>query len=97
MFVEFKEPQPLGAVDARTSPPAFPGMSGRQLRDSDRVTIWELAPAPGPSGPPHLHPRDGVIVAFTELKPRVTFVPRGTVHNDEQTSGANRVFAFEVK
>jgi len=97
VFVEFREPQPLGAVDARTSPPAFPGISGRQLRDSDRVTIWELAPAPGPSGAPHLHLRDAVIVAFTELKPHVTFVKRGTVHNDEQTSGADRVFAFEVK
>ena len=97
VFVEFREPQPLGAVDARTSPPAFPGISGRQLRDSDRVTVWELAPAPGPSGLPHLHARDAVIVAFTELKPRVTFVERGTVHNDEQTTGADRVFAFEVK
>jgi hypothetical protein len=97
VFVEFKQPQPLGAIDARTSPPAFPGISGRQLRDSDRVTIWELAPASGASWPPHLHPRDAVIVAFTALKPRVTFVERGTVHNDEQTSGADRVFAFEVK
>jgi hypothetical protein len=95
VFVEFKEPQPLGAIDARTSPPAFPGISGRQLRESDRVTIWELAP--GPSGPPHLHARDAVIVAFTALKPQVTFVERGTVHNDEQTRGADRVFAFEVK
>jgi len=25
------------------------------------------------------------------------FVERGTVHNDEQTSGDDRVFAFEVK
>ena len=45
----------------------------------------------------NLHARDDVIVAFTELNPRVTFVERGTVHNDEQTSGADRVFAFEVK
>ena len=97
VFVKFKDPQPLGAVDARTSPPAFPGISGRQLRDSDRVRIWELAAASGLSGPPHLHARDAVIVAFTELKPRVTFVERGTVHNDEQTSRADRVFAFEVK
>ena len=97
VFVEFKEPQAPGTVDARTSPPPFPGISGRQLRDSDRVTIWELAPAPGSSGPPHLHARDAVLVTFTELKPRVTFVKRGTVHNDEQTSGADRVFAFEVK
>ena len=97
VFLEFKEPKPLGTVDARTSPPAFPGMSGRQLRDSERVTIWELAPAPGWSSPPHLQTRDAVIVAFTKLKPHVTFVERGTAHNDEQTSGADRVFAFEVK
>jgi hypothetical protein len=96
VFLEFKESQPLGTVDARTSPPAFPGILGRQLRDSDRVTIWELT-APGPSAPPHLHARDAVIVAFTALKPHVTFVARGTVHNDEQTGGADRVFAFEVK
>jgi len=38
-----------------------------------------------------------VLVTFTELKPRVMFVKRGTIHNDEQTSGADRVFAFEVK
>jgi hypothetical protein len=38
-----------------------------------------------------------VIVAFTKLKPRVMFVERGTVHTDEQTSGADRVLAFEVK
>ena len=74
-------------------PPPFPG-TGRQFRDSDRVTICELPTAPGPSGKPHLHARDAV---FTKLKPRVTFVERGTVHNDEQTSGADRVFAFEVK
>jgi hypothetical protein len=61
------------------------------------VTIWELAPAQGPSGSAHVHTRDAVIVVFTKLKPRVTFVERGTVHNDEQTSGADRAFAFEVK
>jgi hypothetical protein len=97
VFVEFKEPQALGSVDARTSPPAFPGTSGKQLRDSERVTIWELAPAPDSSASPHLHARDTVIVAFTKLKPQVTFVERGTVHNDEQIAGADRVFAFEVK
>jgi hypothetical protein len=97
VFVEFKESQPLDSVDTRTSPPAFPGMSGKQLRDSDRVTIWELAPPPDPSGATHLHARDAVIVALTKLKPQVAFVKRGTVHNDEQIAGADRVFAFEVK
>ena len=37
------------------------------------------------------------MVAFTDLKPNVTFIPRGTVHNDEQTSGANRAYVFELK
>ena len=97
VFVEFKEPQPLGAVDARTSPPAFPAGAGKQLRESDRVTIWELAQAPGSSAPPHLHTRDAVIVTFTKLKPQVTFVERGTVHSDEPASDADRIFAFEVK
>ena len=97
VFVEFKMPQPIGTVDARTSPPAFPATSGKQLRESDRVTIWELAPSLGASGPPHLHTRDAVVVTFTKLKPQVTFVERGTVHNDDHTSGADRVFAFEVK
>lgn len=97
VFLEFKEPQPLGTVDARTTPPAFPGTAGKQVRDGDRVTIWELAPATGGSAPPHLHARDVVIVALTGLKPRVTYVARGTVHNDEQIAGADRAFAFEVK
>jgi hypothetical protein len=96
VFVEFKEPQALGAVDTRTSPPAFPGISGKEVRDSERVTIFELTPAQSSSAP-HLHARDAVIVTFTKLKPRVRFVERGTVHNDEQIAGADRVFAFEVK
>jgi hypothetical protein len=95
VFLEFKEPRARGTVDTRASPPAFPGGSGKQLRESDRVTIWELAP--GSSGTPHLHTRDAVIVAFTKLKPKVTFVERGTVHNDEQAGAADRIFAFEVK
>ena len=95
IFLEFKQPKPVGTIDTRTSPAAFPGASAKQLKDSERVTIWELAPGQLPS--PHLHTRDAVVVAFTGLKPRVTFVGRGTVHGDEQTTGADRVFTFEVK
>ena len=87
----------MGTIDTRTTPAAFPGTSGKQLRDSERVTIWELTPATSPSPAPHLHTRDAVVVSFTALKPRVTFVQRGTAHSDEQTAGADRVFAFEVK
>jgi len=98
IFLEFKLPQPVGTPDTRTSPPAFPPTSSKQLRDSDRVTIWEITPAPGASlSSPHVHTRDDVIVTFTALKPRVTFVNRGTVHSDEHTTGADRAFVFEVK
>ena len=97
IFLEFKQPQAVGTIDARTSPPAFPGTPIKQLRDSERVIIWELATAPGGAPSPHLHTRDAVVVSFKALKPSVTFVPRGTVHSDDQIAGADRAFAFEVK
>lgn len=97
IFLEFKQPQPVGTPDTRTSPPAFPPTSSKQLRDSDRVTIWEVTPAPGASSPPHVHSRDDVVVTFTALKPRVTFVARGTTDSDNHTAGADRAFVFEVK
>ena len=40
---------------------------------------------------------DAVVVAFTKLKPRVSFVPHGTVHADEQTADADRAYVFELK
>ena len=95
VFVEFKDPAPVGMMDTETTPPVFPGAPGKQLRESERVVIWEFVPGPAPS--PHRHARDAVVVAFTALKPRVTFVPRGTVHNDDQATGADRVYVFEVK
>ena len=95
VFLEFKEPDALGVTDTNASAPAFPDALGKKVRESERVVIWEFVPAPGPS--PHHHMRDAVVVAFTNLKPRVTFVTRGTVHVDEQTTGADRVYVFEVK
>lgn len=94
VFLEFKESDPLGKLEVNTAAPAFPGTAGKQIRDSERVTIWEFA---GPSPLAHYHTRDSVIVAFANLKPHVTFVPRGTMHGDDQTSGADRSFAFELK
>jgi hypothetical protein len=97
VFLEFKEPEPLGVVDTAASTPAFPGTAARNIRESERVVIWEFVPAPGPTSSPHRHTRDAVVVSFTNLKPRVTFVPHGTVHADEQTTGADRVYVFELK
>jgi hypothetical protein len=97
VFVEFKEPDPLGAVDADAKTAAFPSGLGKKVRESERLVIWEFAPTPRPALAPHHHERDAVVVAFTDLKPRVTFVPRGTTHTDEPTTGASRAYVFELK
>jgi len=97
VFLEFKEPDPLGVVDTVTTTPAFPGATGKSIRESERVVIWEFVPAPGTASSPHRHTRDAIVVAFTNLKPRVIFIPHGTVHADEQTTGADRAYVFELK
>lgn len=97
VFVEFKEPEPLGIVHTETNTPVFPDALGKKVRESERLVLWEFIPTPGPAHAPHYHARDAVMVAFKNLKPSVTFIPRGTVHNDEQTSGANRAYVFELK
>jgi len=96
VFVEFKEPNALGVPDTDASSPTFPVGLGKQVRESERVVIWEFAPA-GTAPSAHRHAKDAVVVAFTNLKPRVTYVLRGTLNNDEQTTGANRAYVFELK
>jgi len=86
VFVEFKEPKPLGPAD-------MPGTLGKRVRESERVVIWEVVPVPSP----HSHARDAVVVSFLNMKPHVTFVPSGTTHNDEQTAGTDRAYIFELK
>src|SRR4029453_11139685 len=95
VFLEFKESEPLGKLETNTTAPACPGAAGKQIRDSERLTIWEFIPGSSPLA--HYHMRDAVIVAFANLKPQVTFVPRGTMHRDDQTTGADRSFVFELK
>ena len=97
VFLEFKEPDAPGVVLTDANTPVFPGIAGKNVRESERVVIWEFVPAPGPEPSPHRHTRDAVVVAFTNQKPRVTFVPRGTLHADEETTGADRAYVFELK
>jgi hypothetical protein len=97
VFVEFKEPAALGTTATNTNASEFPDAPGKKVRESERVEIWEYVPAPGPFPATHHHGRDAVVVSFTNLKPHVTFVPRGTVHNDEQTAGAARAYVFVLK
>src|SRR6185295_5318098 len=77
--------------------PSFPSAPGKQVRESERVVIWEYVPAPGAATSLHHHGRDAVVVAFKELKAHVTFVARGVTHKDEQTAGADRAYVFELK
>jgi len=77
-------------LDAARNRRPFPGVPGRRVRESERAVIWEYVSEPGPSPSPHHDLRDAVVVAFVNRKPRVSFVPRGTVHNDEETAGASR-------
>jgi hypothetical protein len=97
VFLEMKEPEPLGQVDSAETPPPFPRDAGKQLVDNDRAIVWEFVPAPGAGRSPHRHLRDAVIVSFTDQTPRVSFTPRGTVHTDEGTTGADRAYVFELK
>jgi hypothetical protein len=97
VFVEFKEPNALQVADTNASATAFPDAPGKKVRESERVVIWEFVPAPGPSPAPHHHARDAVVVAFSNMRPRVTFVNRGTLHTDDQTTGADRAYVFEIK
>jgi hypothetical protein len=91
VFLELKEPAPVGAADTAST-----GL-GRNVRESDRLVIWEDITAQGAQPPAHRHERDAVAVAFTGQKPRITFVPRGTVHRGEETAGADRTYFFELK
>jgi hypothetical protein len=97
VFVEFKEANALGIDDSSAGTPAFPDAPGKKVRESERVAIWEFVPAPGATPEPHRHGRDAVIVTFTNLKPRATFVNRGTTHGAEEAAGADRAYVFELK
>ena len=91
VFVEFKEPAPVGAAATASA-----GL-GKKVRESDRLVIWEDIAAQDAQPPAHRHEMDAVAVAFTGLKPRITFVPRGTVDHGEESAGADRTYFFELK
>jgi len=65
------------------------------LRDNERSVLWEFVPPP--SAKSHRHQRDAVVIAFTGKSPKVSFVSRGTVHNDEGIAGADRQYVVELK
>jgi hypothetical protein len=91
VFLELKEPAPVGAADTPSA-----GL-GKKVRESERLVIWEDIAAQDTQPPAHHHEMDAVAVAFTGQKPRITFVPRGTVDHGEETAGADRSYFFELK
>jgi hypothetical protein len=91
VFVEFKEPAPVGAPATAST-----GL-GRKARESDRLVIWEDIAAQDTQPPAHHHEMDTVAIAFTGLKPKITFIPRGTVDHGEENAGADRTYFFEIK
>lgn len=91
VFLELKQPAPVGAA---TTPSA--GL-GKKVRESDRLVIWEDIAAQDTQPLTHRHEMDAVAVAFTGQKPRITFVPRGTMDHGEETAGADRTYFFELK
>ena len=92
VFLEYKESAPVGAPDTAST-----GL-GKKVRESDRTIIWEDFPAQDTQPPAHRHEMDAVAVAFKAgQKPRITFVPRGTVDHGEESAGADRAYFFELK
>ena len=91
VMLELKEPAPVGAAATAST-----GL-GKKVRESERLVIWVDIAAQGTQPPAHRHEMDAVAVAFTGLKPRITFVPRGTVDHGEETAGADRAYFFELK
>jgi len=91
VFLELKEPAPVGAANTAST-----GL-GKQVRESDRLIIWENIAAQDTQPSAHRHERDAVAVAFKGKKPQITFVPRGTVDQGRETAGADRTYFFELK
>jgi hypothetical protein len=92
IFLELKEPDPVSAADTTASA----GL-GKKVRESNRLVILEDIAEQDKQPSAHRHERDVVVVAFTGKKPKITFVPRGTVDQGRETAGADRTYFFELK
>ena len=91
VFLELKEPAAVGGANTAST-----GL-GKQVRESNRLIIWEDIAAQGTQPTAHRHENDAVVVSFTGLKPKITFVPRGTADQGKETAGADRTYIFELK
>jgi len=92
VMIELKEGGPRGQNETASFP-----SSAKQLLDNARVTVWELMRMPAPSGFPHKHSRDAVVVSIEGQTPHAVYVPRGTVQDKEPVPAASRIVVFELK
>lgn len=91
IMLELKEPAAQGAPATAST-----GL-GKNVRESDRIIIWQDFPPQDPQPLVHHHEMDCVAVAFIDGKPKVTWIPKGTVDHGEETAGADRAYFFELK
>jgi len=82
---------------AQSAPATASTGLGKNVRESDRIIIWEDFPAQDAPPLTHHHEMDTVAVAFIGGKPKVTYIKRGTVDHGEEVAGADRAYFFELK
>lgn len=99
VFVEMKQGGPYGTNNNGNSDGSgaapFAGVGGVQRLDNERVTVWEYAQPPASGS--HRHAHDAVAVTFGGTGPKAQWIEQGTVHTNEGTGGAGRMYVFEIK
>ena len=91
VFLELKEPAAVGGATTAST-----GL-GKQVRESNRLIIWEDIAVQGTQPTARKYENDAVVVAFKGLKPTITFVKRGTESKGKEVAGADLVYTFELK
>jgi hypothetical protein len=94
--IELKNPAPRGT--AGDGPDGLRQVAGAPLVDHPRTAVWLVAG--GTSAPKHRHTGDAVEMVFdasSPPKPKVTFVPAGTVHTGPAPAEGGRAYIFELK
>jgi hypothetical protein len=92
VFVEIKDEAPSGGTE--TSADGFRPGTATKLLDNERARAWEYVSNAGSQ--PHRHAFDAVVVGLKGDTPQVTFVKRGTMHDDEN-GGGEHTWVFEIK
>ncbi|MCB1669910.1 MAG: hypothetical protein R3F41_10110 [Gammaproteobacteria bacterium] len=100
VFIQIKTPV-TGAVVSNASLPRFPDDGPLDRRSNERVRVWEynggLLSVAAAGNSAHYHGHDAVVVWFdADNGPNVHFVSRGSVHDNDIPTAAQRVFVFEI-